>query len=123
MAAGHAALGLLDDAGYARLESMGARVAEGLRDALSRAGVRGCVQRVASMFTLFFGIDGATRLSEVEGADRATFRRFFYGMLERGFYLPPSPFEAAFISLAHTHDDLTEFLDAAGETLRAIGAS
>ncbi len=123
MAAGHAALGLLDDAAYARLEHLGARLAEGLREALARAGIPGCVQRVASMFTLFFGIDCATRLSEVERADRARFRRFFHGMLERGFYLPPSPFEAAFVSLAHTQDDISEFLDAAGDTLRTLGVS
>lgn len=121
MAAGHATLGLLDDAAYRRLEVMGARVADGLREALGRFGVPGCVQRVGSMFTLFFGIEGATKLVEVERADRNRFRRFFFGMLERGFYLPPSPFEAAFVSLAHTDDDISEFLAAATETVRAIG--
>jgi glutamate-1-semialdehyde 2,1-aminomutase len=123
MAAGHATLGLLNETAYARLDEMGARVAEGLREALARTAIRGCVQRVASMFTLFFGIESATRLSEVERADRARFKQFFYGMLERGFYLPPSPFEAAFVSLAHTSDDIGDFLVAAEETLRGLGKS
>jgi len=122
MAAGHATLGLLDMRAYARLDAMGSRVAEGLREALARTGVRGCVQHVGSMFTLFFGIEGATRLSEVERADRARFKQFFYGMLERGFYLPPSPFEAAFVSLAHTNEDIGDFLAAAEETLRGRGS-
>lgn len=123
MAAGHATLGLLDAAGYARLEEMGARVADGLRAALARTGTQGCVQRVASMFTLFFGIEGASRLSEVERADRTRYKQFFYGMLERGFYLAPSPFEAGFVSLAHTREDIEEFLSAAEQTLRGLGSS
>jgi glutamate-1-semialdehyde 2,1-aminomutase len=73
------------------------------------------------MFTLFFGIDRARSLSEVERADKELFRRFFFGMLARGFYLPPSPFEAAFVSLAHTETDVDDLVCAAGETLRAIG--
>ena len=48
-------------------------------------------------------------------------QRFFFGMLERGFYLPPSPFEAAFLSLAHSDEDIDEFLTAAAETMLTIG--
>jgi glutamate-1-semialdehyde 2,1-aminomutase len=121
MAAGHATLGLLEDQAYEHLEGMGARIATGLRESLARTGVMGCVQQVASMFTLFFGLPRATSLAEVERADRNQFRQFFFGMLERGFYLPPSPFEAAFLSLAHTEEDLDSFLSAAAETLSSIG--
>lgn len=120
MAAGQATLSLLDERAYERLEHAGTRVAAGLRDAMAGAGIRGCVQQVASMFTVFFGIEQASRLPEVEQADRERFRRFFFAMLDRGFYLPPSPFEAAFVSLAHTDDDLAAFLAAAGEALSAI---
>ena len=120
MAAGHATLGLLNEAAYARLDAMATRAAAGLREALVRAAIPGCVQRVGSMFTLFFGIEAAESLSDVERADRERFRRFFFGMLERGFYLPPSPFEAAFVSLAHTDDDIDAFVSAAGEALRAL---
>lgn len=120
MAAGHATLSLLDPAAYVRLEELGERVAVGLREALSRSGVVGCVQQVGSMFTLFFGIERAANLSEVERADRDSFRQFFFAMLERGFYLPPSPFEAAFLSLAHTDTDVGDFLSAAAEALVAL---
>jgi glutamate-1-semialdehyde 2,1-aminomutase len=54
----------------------------------------------------------------VEGLDRERFRAFFYGMLARGFYLPPSPFEALFLSLAHSESDVDDFLAAADEVLR-----
>ena len=72
------------------------------------------------MFTLFFGIESAANLAEVERADRDRFRRFFYGMLERGIYLPPSPFEASFLSLAHTEADVDAFIAAAAETVRTL---
>jgi glutamate-1-semialdehyde 2,1-aminomutase len=75
------------------------------------------------MFTLFFGVEAAANLVEVEQADRELFRRFFFGMLERGFYLPPSPFEAAFVSLAHTDADIQAFSDAAAETLLTVADS
>jgi glutamate-1-semialdehyde 2,1-aminomutase len=120
MAAGNATLELLDDAAYVRLETMAARAATGLQQALSNAAIAGCVQRVGSMFTLFFGIEKAQSLSDIDRADRERFRRFFFGMLERGFYLPPSPFEASFVSLAHTESDIEAFVSAADETIRAL---
>jgi len=121
MAAGRATLELLDEHAYKRLETVGDRIATGLETALGTTGVLGCVRRVGSMFTLFFGIRDVANLAEVERADREQFRRFFYGMLERGFYLPPSPFEAAFVSLAHTDADIAAFLDAAKRTLATLG--
>jgi glutamate-1-semialdehyde 2,1-aminomutase len=121
MAAGLATLGLLSDRAYERLDATGARVATGLREALARAGVLGCVHQVGSMFTLFFGVEQAANLADVEQADRDQFRRFFFRMLEHGFYLPPSPFEAAFLSLAHTDEDVDEFLSAAAKALRELG--
>ena len=120
MAAGRATLALLNDDAYRRLDSLGAKLAAGLRDALARTGVRGSVQNVGSMFTLFFGVDSVRSLADLERADREQFRRFFFGMLERGFYLPPSPFEAAFLSLAHTDRDVEELVTAAGEVLRSV---
>jgi glutamate-1-semialdehyde 2,1-aminomutase len=120
MAAGHATLRHLDEAAYDRLERMGDRVAAELRDALERSGIEGCVQQVGSLFTLFFGIGPPRDLAEAERADRGAFRRFFYAMLERGFYLPPSPFESAFLSLAHTDQDIDEFIAAARDSLHGM---
>lgn len=121
MAAGSATLRLLEEQAYEQLESLGAMVARGLREVLERTNISGCVQQVGSMFTLFFGIPSASSLAEVEGADRDRFRRFFFAMLERGFYLPPSPFEAAFLSLAHEKEDVAAFLEAADDALRTMG--
>jgi glutamate-1-semialdehyde 2,1-aminomutase len=119
MAAGRETLTLLDDAAYARLEALGDRLATGLTTVLAERGVAGCVQRAGSMLTLFFGLAQARTLAEVERLDRARFRSFFYGMLERGFYLAPSPFEALFLSLAHSESDVDETIAAADEVLRA----
>jgi glutamate-1-semialdehyde 2,1-aminomutase len=118
MAAGRETLTLLDDAAYARLEALGARLAAGLERVLAERGVAGCVQRAGSMLTLFFGLRQARSLAEVERLDRARFRSFFYGMLERGFYLSPSPFEALFLSLGHSETDVDETIAAADEVLR-----
>jgi glutamate-1-semialdehyde 2,1-aminomutase len=120
MAAGRETLALLDDRAYARLEALGARVEQGLDDALRASGRRGVVQRVGSMWTLFLGIDRARSFAEVEGTDRAAFRRFFFGMLERGFYIPPSPFEASFLSLAHGEAEVDEYVAAARATLAEL---
>jgi len=120
MAAGHATLRHLDEAAYVRLDRSGDRVAAQLREALQRTGIKGCVQQVGSLFTLFFGIDPPRDLAAAERADRAAFRRFFYAMLERGFYLPPSPFEAAFLSLAHTDQDIDDFVAAAGDAFHGM---
>lgn len=118
MTAGRETLRLLDGAAYARLEEIGARLATGLEEILERCGVRGCVQRAGSMFTLFFGIERAESLAAVERIDRERFRSFFFGMLERGFYLPPSPFEALFVSIAHSESDVDDFLTAADDVLK-----
>jgi glutamate-1-semialdehyde 2,1-aminomutase len=119
MTAGRETLALLDDAAYGRLEALGAQVEAGLGRALASAGVQGCVQRAGSMLTLFFGVDRVASLADTEGVDRDRFRAFFFAMLERGFYLPPSPFEALFLSLAHTEADVDGFIAAAGEAVRA----
>jgi glutamate-1-semialdehyde 2,1-aminomutase len=123
MAAGRETLALLDAPAYTKLEELGARVEDGLRRVLRDAVVRASVQRVASMFTVFFGIDDPRSLTDVEQLDRARFRAFFYAMLERGFYLPPSPFEACFLSLAHSESDVDDLVRAAGEAVRASIAS
>ena len=121
MTAGCETLALLDEPAYARLEALGRRAEEGLVRSLTDFKAPGCVQRVGSMLTLFLGIDRAGDLVDVERVDRGRFRAFFFAMLERGFYLPPSPFEAMFISLAHSESDVDDFVAAAREALRASG--
>jgi len=122
VAAGLAALQALratPDA-YDRLEQLGSEAELGLRDALATTRTTGCVNRVGSMMTLFLGIPSARSFAEVSRADTAAFARFFRGMLDEGFYLPPSQFEAMFWSLAHERADVQAFVAAAARVLRRL---
>ncbi len=105
--AGLATLGLLTRPGtYARLEAKGKRLEEGFTSILKRYSIRGTINRVGSMMTLFFGIDHVRNADNARDCDRQRFARYFHGMLRRGIYLPPAAFEAMFVSLAHTTADI-----------------
>lgn len=108
---------------YARLEILGAQIAEALRLAAARAGVPVVVNQVGSMLTLFFTPQAVTDYSSAKTSDTAKFAAFFRAMLDAGVYLPPSQFEAAFLSAAIT-DAEAELLVKAAETslLAAAGA-
>jgi glutamate-1-semialdehyde 2,1-aminomutase len=108
---------------YERLETSGARLATGLRDALARSARHGCVNRAGSLLTLFFGLDQVDNADQARKADTAVFAKFFRAMLQRGIYLPPSQFETMFISLAHTEADLDATIAAVSKSLDSIGAS
>jgi glutamate-1-semialdehyde 2,1-aminomutase len=110
------ALEALPDA-YARLDALGARAESGLRDALAATGRRGCVNRVGSMLTLFLGVERVHDFASATAADTQAFARFFRGMLAEGVYLPPSQFEAMFLSLAHGEGDIDRMTAAAGRVL------
>jgi len=107
---------------YERLEAAGARLETGLRNALERSGRRGCVTRVGSLLTLFLGVDHVIDGEEARRSDTAAFAKFFRAMLEQGIYLPPSQFEAMFISLAHTDADLDATIAAAHAALASAGS-
>jgi glutamate-1-semialdehyde 2,1-aminomutase len=109
-----------DPAVYGRLEERGKAVAEGLRRAAAEAGVPANVNQVGSMFTLFFTDQPVTDYASAKTSDTARFAEFFRRMLERGVYLPPSQFEAAFLSDAMTDDDIALLLHAAGESLQGL---
>lgn len=112
MAAGLATLQQLDDAAYGRLEALSARLEHLLREAMQ--GVEGvCLQRVGSMLTIFFCAGPVTNFADAQTADTARYGRFFHAMLNRGVYLPPSQFEAWFVSLAHGESELTATAQAA----------
>lgn len=105
---------------YARLEALGARLADGLADAARASGVPHQVQRVGSMWTLFFTDRPVTDYDSAKKSDTARFGRFFWAMLERGVYLPCSQFEAAFISAAHTEQHIEQTVAAARAALAEI---
>ncbi|MGD9762145.1 MAG: glutamate-1-semialdehyde 2,1-aminomutase [Candidatus Binatia bacterium] len=122
VSAGLATLELLASPGtYEKLEARGAELEAGLRAALVRHGRRGCVARAGSMWTLFFGVDEVRDADQARQADTAAFARFFRAMLERGIYLPPSQFEAAFISLAHGEAEIAATVSAADQALQDAG--
>jgi len=97
---------------YGRLEAQGARL-----EAAAPAGVT--VNRVGSMFTFFFTDGPVTDWKSAKKCDTARFGRFFRRMLDRGVYLAPSQFEAAFVSAAHTDEDIEKTISAAREALAA----
>ena len=119
VAAGLAAMDQLDALDpYAELERRGARLEEGLGAAL--AGRKGCVQRVGSMLTLFFGVERVRNYDDARRADTDRFARFFRALLDEGLWIPPSQFEAWFVSTAHSDEDIEETIEAAA---RAVAAS
>ena len=113
MAAGIATLDALDDAAYTRLEATGERLADGLAAAASEAGRTVAIGRVGSLLTVFFAPRAPLDAEAALAGDRAAFGRFFRAMLGSGVLLPPSPFEAWFISLAHDEAVVDETLHAA----------
>jgi glutamate-1-semialdehyde 2,1-aminomutase len=105
--AGLATLKLLRRRGtYEMLEKKGQWLEVGFREILDRRRMQAALNRVGSMMTLFFGVDQVRNADDARKCDREKFARFFHGMLSRGVYLPPAPFEAMFVSLAHSPTDL-----------------
>jgi glutamate-1-semialdehyde 2,1-aminomutase len=120
-AAGVATLEALSAPGvYGRLEATGQSLAQGLLAACREARIPCQLNRVGSMWTLFFTETPVVDAASARTADRARYAKFFHGMLELGIYLPPSQFEAAFISLAHGPAELTATLAAAQAVLPAL---
>jgi glutamate-1-semialdehyde 2,1-aminomutase len=116
--AGIETLKLLEEPGfYERLDTAGARLEAGLRDALVRCEERGCVNRAGSLLTMFLGPMQVRNANEARASDTAKFARFFHAMLERGVNIPPSQFEALFVSSAHSDADIDATVAAAHDAL------
>jgi len=123
VAAGLTTLHAMDERAYAQLESLGAALEAGLNEALEASKTPGRVQRVGSMITLYFN-DGSPLwdFDDAKAANHAHFGRFFHGMLERGFHLPPSGYESWFLSTAHTKEDIDAAVRAAREVMLELKA-
>jgi len=106
--------------GYHRLEQLGAHFEAGLRTILTEKGVPHRLNRVGSMFCLFFVDRDIINVADVMQQDLAFFKKFFWGCLDKGIYLAPSPYETGFISLAHSLADLDDSLTVFAEVLAAI---
>jgi len=123
MAAGAALLDRLAEPGtYDALEATGARLEEGLRRAARDAGAQVTINRVGSMITVFFCPGPVTDYASAKASDTRRFGRFFHEMLERGVYLPPAQFEAAFVSRAHGEAEVDATVAAAAVAFRAASA-
>ena len=119
MAAGLATMEILGRPGtYERLEQLSARLGEGLLAAAKAAGQPAYLGRVGSMLTLFFTQGPVTDYASAKTSNTDVFARFFRGMRERGVFLPPSQYEAMFVSLAHSEADLDAVIAAAHAALR-----
>jgi glutamate-1-semialdehyde 2,1-aminomutase len=113
VAAGLTTLELLSRPGiYKALEARGKTLQEGFEEVLGKYHMRATINRIGSMMTLFFGVEKVRNAAEARECDREVFARFFHGMLKRGIYMPPAPFEAVFLSLAHTGADLAKTIAA-----------
>ncbi|NHA69740.1 glutamate-1-semialdehyde 2,1-aminomutase [Phycicoccus flavus] len=118
-AAGYTTLRHCDDAVYARLAEVSRALGDAAAEALSAAGVPHRVQRVSSMFSVFFR-DGEVRdYDDARDQDTAAFGRFFHAMLDAGVYLPPSAYECWFVSAAHDDTAVQRVLDALPAAARA----
>jgi glutamate-1-semialdehyde 2,1-aminomutase len=118
VAAGLATLRRLEkEKPYDRLETLGARLERGLLAAAAKAGVAARINRAGSMFTLFFTDRDVFDFDSAKTSDIQRFNRFFHSMLDQGVYLPASQFEAAFISAAHTEEDIDRTIRAAENAL------
>ncbi len=121
MRAGLATLPKLEAPGfYEAVNARTQRLAEGLRAGLKESGVEGIVNVAGSLLTIFFAQGPIRNYADAKKSDTARFATFFQEMLARGIFLPPSQYEALFVSAAHTDADIDRTLTAAKESLQAV---
>ncbi|NJP95890.1 glutamate-1-semialdehyde 2,1-aminomutase [Nonomuraea sp. FMUSA5-5] len=121
-AAGLATLRALDADAYARVDAAALKVGELASEALAKAGVPHRLQRAGSLFSIFFTDAEVTGFDEAKTQNTAAFTAFFHAMLDQGVYLPPSAYEAWFLSAAHDDEAIgrvAEALPAAAEAAAA----
>ncbi len=121
MAAGIAALKALAEPGvYEQLEGRASHLADGLQDATKRRGIDAFHSRIGSMLMLFFTDAEVINAGGARTSDTERYSRYFGGLLERGIYVAPSQFEAGFVSLAHSEEDIDATVRTANEVLSAL---
>jgi glutamate-1-semialdehyde 2,1-aminomutase len=118
VAAGLAALELIDRLDpYSELRARAEKLCAGLEAAFAEHGVSVAINRVESLFSVFFSEGEVTNYRDAKAADHGKYARFFHGILARGVYLPPSGYEAWFLSTAHTDEDIARTTRAAAEAV------
>ena len=120
MTAGIATLDILKEKSYPELERMTERLCAGFADLFRENGIPARINRVGSLFTLFFTADEVVDFETASRSDTALFARFFQGMLAAGINLAPAQFEAGFVSFAHTDDDIARTLSSCAKVLKTL---
>ena len=122
MAAGLETLRILKDSPdiYGRLEELSSRLESGIKRIINQRGLPMVQNRVGSMFTLFFTGTNVVNYETAKSSDTKKFSKYFGAMLDRGIYLAPSQFEAAFISTAHSVSDIDKTIAAADDALSQV---
>jgi len=111
---------LKESSAYQELEKKSSLLEKGIIEAVNKAGLDIQLPRIGSMFTIFFTKDPVTDYEAAARADTTLYARFFHQMLSQGVYLPPSQFEAAFVSLAHTDKDIQATFGAAEKAFDSL---
>ena len=115
-------LELQDPQKYKQIDSLARRLTTGLSDISNRIGLDCHINRVNSMFTGFFNKGPVNTLKQVELSDTVMYGRYFHALLDRGVYIAPSQFEAAFVSTAHTESDIDTTLNIAEDAMKSIAS-
>ena len=105
---------------YERLNLLTERLCAGIEQAASEAGIPCQVNRVCSMFTIFFASQKVRDMETAMKCNTAMFSKFHASMLQKGIFLPPSQFEACFLSIAHTEKEIDLALEAIRKSLREL---
>jgi glutamate-1-semialdehyde 2,1-aminomutase len=111
---------LRDHPPYERLEALSSRLERGLSSAAEKAGVPHAITRVGSMLTLFFNSQRPTDWDSASKSDTARYAKYFWGLLDRGVYMPCSQYEALFVSAAHSEADIDATIAAASDVLSGL---
>src|SRR5713226_8844711 len=123
MRAGIAALKQLSKHGlYDEMTQLARRLVFGLRAELSEAGIPAQINAIGSLSTIFFAPEPVRNYADAKRSDTKRYARFFHEMLDRGIFLAPSQFEAAFVSAAHTAEEIDRTIAAAVDSMKAIAA-
>lgn len=120
MTAGLTTLSLLNDGTYRKLEKRSSELADGITEAANHAGIDVSINRVGSMFSIFFTHKKVEDFSDAKSTNKALYTRFFWGMLKKGVYIPPSGFEAFFVSAAHQKRDINNTIHAFADVFKTL---
>src|SRR5262249_41149346 len=112
---------LRDHPPYERLEVLSGQLERGLNSAAEKAVVPHAISRVGSMLTLFFNSQRPTDWDSASKSDTARYAKYFWGLMDRGVYMPCSQYEALFVSAAHSEADIDATVAAASEVLGGLG--